>query len=138
MQFEPYNEFLRMLGQHAWVLQAFLTLGGIFTLAFEIFYPCLIWRPRTRWAILSGAIVLHGLIGMFMGLKTFALMMLAFNMAFLKPEEVRKVMGFFGWFVSGPASPAVPPPKSGAKFEAAARAKQEPVVAGSSHIIEKK
>lgn len=138
MQFEPYNEFLRLLGDHLWVWQLFLTLGCIFTLAFEIFYPCLVWWPRTRWAILSGAIVLHGLIGMFMGLKTFALMMLAFNMAFLKPEEVRKVMGFFGWFVSAPPPSAVPPPKSGAKFEAAARAKPEPAAVGSSHIKDKK
>jgi hypothetical protein len=38
------------------------------------------------------------MIGLFMGLKTFSLMMLVMNMAFLKPEEVR---WFFGMFTRG-------------------------------------
>ena len=63
--------------------------AGISTLAFEIAYPFLIWKPNTRWLFLSGAIFLHGFIGLFMGLKTFSLMMLVFNMAFLRHRGSR-------------------------------------------------
>ena len=56
-------------------------------------YAFLVWRPATRWLFLAGAILLHGFIGLFMGLKTFSLMMLIFNMAFLRPNEVRWFLG---------------------------------------------
>jgi hypothetical protein len=98
MQFEIYNNILRTLGKNWMVLYAFLTAAGYFTLFFEIGYAFLIWRPATRWLLLSMAIVLHGMIGLFMGLKTFSLMMLVMNMAFLRPEEVR---WFFSWFSRG-------------------------------------
>jgi hypothetical protein len=93
MQFEIYNKILRLLGHNQMVLMGFLTFSCYFTLFFEIGYAFLIWRPATRWLMLGMAIILHGMIGMFMGLKTFSLMMLVMNMAFLKPEEVR-------WFFS--------------------------------------
>src|SRR5205823_3217939 len=69
-----------------------MTTAGLFTLFFEIGYAFLIWRPSTRWLILGMAITLHGFIGVFMGLKTFSLMMLTMNLAFVPPETVR-------WFV---------------------------------------
>ena len=47
----------------------------------------------------AGAIFLHGFIGIFMGLKTFSLLMLIFNMAFLRPEEVAWLLSWF----TGPA-----------------------------------
>jgi len=96
-----YNEFLRLLGRNQLVFSTLLTGACYFTLFFEIGYPFLIWRPATRWLILGMAIVLHALIGLFMGLKTFSLMMLVMNMAFLKPEEarwlIRKGAGFGNW-----------------------------------------
>src|SRR5262249_27032635 len=95
---QVYNEFLRLLGRHQLLLNTFLTGAGLFTLAFEIGYAFLIWRPSTRWVFLSGAIVLHGLIGLFMGLKTFSLMMLVMNMAFLRWEEVSRCLTFIAWF----------------------------------------
>jgi hypothetical protein len=98
MQFEIYNKILRLLGHNQMVLLGFLTMACYFTLFFEIGYAFLIWRPATRWLMLGMAIVLHGMIGLFMGLKTFSLMMLVMNMAFLKPEEVR---WFFGMFTRG-------------------------------------
>ena len=49
---------------------------------------------------LAAAILLHGFIGLLMGLKTFSLMMLVMNMAFLTKDEV---LWFLGWFA---------PPKS--------------------------
>jgi hypothetical protein len=94
MQFEYYRAFLRFLGEHQWLYDALMTGGGLFTLVFEIGYAFLIWRPKLRWAFLAGAILLHGCIGLFMGLKTFSMTMLVMNMAFLRKEEV---LWFFTW-----------------------------------------
>ncbi|MBI2804360.1 MAG: hypothetical protein HYX68_05170 [Planctomycetes bacterium] len=82
-----YMRFLRFLGSYQVLYMAFVNGGGLFTLVFEIGYPFLIWRPRLRWVFLASAIVLHGGIGLFMGLKTFSLIMLVMNMAFLRPAE---------------------------------------------------
>jgi len=95
MQYEIYLDFLRFLGQHQWLYDSFMTGGGLFTLCFEIGYIFLIWRPRLRWVFLAAAILLHGGIGLIMGLKTFSLMMLVMNMAFLRTEEVHWLMGRF-------------------------------------------
>lgn len=102
MQFEMYNDFLHWLTAYRYRFEGFLTAAGLFTLAFEISYAFLIWRPATRWIILSGAIVLHGLIGLFMGLKTFSLLMLVMNMAFVRTEEAQKFLNLFRWFFTGP------------------------------------
>ena len=83
MQFEIYLSFLRFLGNHPLLADIFMTGGGLFTLTFEIGYAFLIWRPKLRWCYLAGAITLHAGIGLFMGLKTFSLLMLVLNMAFL-------------------------------------------------------
>lgn len=104
MQVGMYMAVLKLLTQVQWVWAIFVTAAGIFTLAFEISYAFLIWRERTRWWCLSGAILLHGFIGLFMGLKTFSLMMLVMNMAFLKDKEVYWFMGLFG----GKGKPATP------------------------------
>ena len=88
MQFEIYLRFLRFLGGNQMLYDAFMTGSGLFTLSFEIGYAFLIWRPRLRWIFLAAAILLHGGIGLFLGLKTFSLMMLVLNMAFLRKEEV--------------------------------------------------
>ena len=88
--FSPlYLNFLEQLCRNYFLLQLFLFCGTMFTLFFEICYPFLIWNRKTRWLILSMAVVLHGLIGMVMGLKTFAVMMLIMNMAFIPPDTVR-------------------------------------------------
>ncbi len=89
MQMGLYNDVLRYLCRDQLRFELVMTAGCYFTLAFEIGYIFLVWWPRTRWLFLGGAILLHGTIGMFMGLKTFSLLMLVMNMAFLRPEEVR-------------------------------------------------
>lgn len=94
LHFDWYLWLLRKMCETEFIIQGFLNLGTLFTLAFEIGYPFLIWRRSTRWIFLGGAILLHGLIGVFMGLKTFALIMLVLNMAFLRPEEVRWLLGW--------------------------------------------
>lgn len=99
MHSEIYLGFLRLLGSHQLLYDAFMTGGGLFTLAFEIGYAFLIWRPRMRWVFLGAAILLHGGIGFFMGLKTFSLMMLVMNMAFLRKEEALWIASWFGFLV---------------------------------------
>jgi hypothetical protein len=88
MQFDLYISFLRFLGGNKIIYDAFISGSGLFTLTFEIGYAFLIWRPRLRWIFLAAAIMLHGGIGLILGLKTFSLMMLVLNMAFLRKEEV--------------------------------------------------
>src|SRR5439155_17585935 len=95
MQYDAYNWVLRMLGKNRFAFELFMTVSTYFTLFFEIGYAFLIWRPSLRWVILGMAIMLHGFIGLFMGLKTFSLMMLVMNMAFLKPQEVHWALGLF-------------------------------------------
>jgi hypothetical protein len=107
MQYESYMVPLRFLASDRLLWEAFMTGAGLFTLAFEITYVFLVWRPATRWVILSMAIMLHGFIGLFMGLKTFSLMMLVMNMAFLNAETVRL---FLRPFTRGNSSAAVDRP----------------------------
>jgi hypothetical protein len=95
MQYESYMVPLRWLASHRPLWEVVITSSGLFTLFFEISYAFLIWRPSTRWLILTMAIILHGFIGIFMGLKTFSLMMLVMNMAFLSPETVRRFLSIF-------------------------------------------
>lgn len=102
MNLPIYNQALRVLGQNQAVFETFITSACLFTLIFEIAYPFLVWKPSTRWLFLVGAIFLHGFIGLFMGLKTFSLLMLIFNMAFLRPEQIR-------WLVSWKPAPTPKP-----------------------------
>jgi hypothetical protein len=95
MQYEIYNTMLRTLCRNRMLWEVFMTVGGLFTLAFEIGYAFLVWSPKTRWLILSGAVILHGFIGLFMGLKTFSLMMLVMNMAFLPPATTHWLLQTF-------------------------------------------
>ena len=94
MHLEAYNNALRFICQNDLLFNVCINGAGLLTLAFEIAYPFLIWKPSTRWIFLSGAIILHGFIGFFMGLKTFSLLMLVFNMAFLRPEEIAWVLSW--------------------------------------------
>jgi hypothetical protein len=106
MKHSIYLDFLAFIGQHRWLYALIMTGGGMFTLTFEIAYIFLIWRPRLRWVFLASAILLHGLIGVLMGLGTFALVMLVMNMAFLRKEEVYWLVG---WFGAGPAASIAAP-----------------------------
>jgi hypothetical protein len=89
MQYSVYLSFLRELAKTRWLYETAMTVGSLGTLAFEIAYPFVIWRPALRTVWLWLAVLLHLGIGAFMGLKTFSILMIAFNMAFLRPETVR-------------------------------------------------
>lgn len=112
MQYEVYLAFLRLLGSHQMLFDAFMSGGGLFTLVFEIGYAFLIWRPRLRWIFLGSAILLHAGIGLFMGLKTFSLMMLIMNMAFLRKEEVYWLFSLPSSFLKTPPTQAPVPPEA--------------------------
>jgi hypothetical protein len=106
MQFQIYNDILRGIARNQVLFEVLLTASGYFTLMFEVGYCFMIWWPRTRWVYLGGAIMLHGTIGMFMGLKTFSAIMLIMNMAFLRPNEVQWLLRWVRKPVSAPAKPA--------------------------------
>ena len=93
MQYPAYVSLLRELARTRWVFEIAMTGASLGTLAFEIGYPFLIWRPAFRPLILWFAVLLHLGIGTLMGLKTFSVLMLAFNMAFLQPQTVRRAIG---------------------------------------------
>ncbi len=100
-----YLEGLRLLSEHRWLWEAFMTSSTAFTLFFEVTFVYFIWGRRTRWFAVAGAALLHLGIAVFMGLVTFSLMMLIFVMAFLPPDEFRRLVGL-------PArEPVVQPPQ---------------------------
>jgi hypothetical protein len=116
MQSELYLGLLRFLGSHQLLFDAFMSGGGMFTLLFEVGYAFLIWRPRLRFFYLGSAILLHGGIGLFMGLRTFALIMLVMNMAFLRKEEVLWLFALPGklWKAKPAAQAPAPQPETAA------------------------
>src|SRR5690606_27896483 len=59
------------------------------TVAWELSYCFLVWRPGLRPWILALAVPLHLGIGVAMGMLTFGLVMIWANMAFVEPERVR-------------------------------------------------
>jgi hypothetical protein len=138
MQFGLYTDGLRSLSRNRVLIEIFLTSATYFTLFFEICYVFLIWLRRTRWLMLGMAIVLHGVIGTFMGLKTFSLMMLIMNMAFLTPAEVNWLLRPVRWCwraLTGPA--ATPPALAPAGRSTAILAAKEPTPVASGHVRRK-
>jgi hypothetical protein len=59
------------------------------SLAWEISFCALVWRPRLRPLVLAGAVVLHVGIGACLGMWTFGLIMLVGCASFLPPDAVR-------------------------------------------------
>ena len=101
MNSEIYLSFLRVLGSNQVLFTLVMTAGGYFTLAFEIGYCFLIWQPRMRWIFLGSAIMLHGFIGLFMGLQAFSVVMLIMNGVFLRKEEVYWLASWVGLKADG-------------------------------------
>ncbi len=94
MESSVYLWLLSALARQNLLLNLFIASGTYFTLFFEICYPFLIWGRKTRWLMLSMALILHGFIGTLMGLKTFALMMVVMNMAFLPAAVTHWLVNF--------------------------------------------
>lgn len=135
MNWHVYNWILRALGNNQLVFEIIMNGGVYFTLAFELLYAVWIWRPTTRWVILTAAIILHGVIGLFMGLQTFALIMLVLNMAFLRTEEVYWILAEFGLPVPTPKK--IPVPAEPREAEKPGRALPAPI-SSSTHVTVQK
>lgn len=60
------------------------------TVFLEVFYCALVWPRLTRPWILLGVIGIHGFIALGLGMKTFGLVMLIANLAFISPSTVRR------------------------------------------------
>ena len=66
------------------------------TLFWETFYPVLIWPRLTRPMFLAMAVFVHGGIALALGMKTFGLVMLIANLAFLSPCFVEGIAAALG------------------------------------------
>lgn len=75
------------------------------TLAYEIGFAFLIWNRTLRPLVLTLGVLLHGGIGLVMGLGLFSSVMLIGCAAFLNPESLR---WFWRTLLSSPASAALP------------------------------
>ena len=85
------------LVQYRWLL-ALMTHVTVF---WETFYCFLIWPKLTRPICLLLAVFVHGGIALFLGMKTFGLMMLIGNLAFVHPETVQAVVAWLGSMTVG-------------------------------------
>jgi hypothetical protein len=89
MHISLFVDFLHFLARYRWLYELSMTTATLGTLVFEIGYPFVIWVRGLRTVWLWMAVLLHLGIGMFLGLRTFSLLMLAFNLAFVSPATVR-------------------------------------------------
>jgi len=80
--------------KHRWLL-ALLTHITVF---WEAFYCFLVWPKLTRPIVLAMAVLVHAGIGLCLGMKTFGLVMIIGNMAFLSPELVRDAVAWLASF----------------------------------------
>jgi hypothetical protein len=91
-----YTSMLRFLVAHRWMWELFCAVGVIYTLCLELSFTFLVWNRRTRWVMVSGAILFHTMIALLMGLVTFSLMMLCLVLVFVPPEVVRQWIDSLG------------------------------------------
>jgi hypothetical protein len=83
MNWPIYVEFLKFLCEHRFLWEVIMFTGSYFTMALEISFAFLIWRPKLRWLMICGSILMHTGIGIIMGLTTFSLLMLCMVLAFV-------------------------------------------------------
>jgi hypothetical protein len=65
------------------------------TVFWETFYCVLVWPRLTRPIVLAIAVAVHGGIAMTLGMITFGTAMLIGNLAFVPPQLIRGLIGFF-------------------------------------------
>jgi hypothetical protein len=70
-------------------IQVICALGTVLTIGYEISFAFLIWNRRLRPLVLALAVLLHGGIGLFMGLGVFSAAMLTGCLAFVDPLAMR-------------------------------------------------
>jgi hypothetical protein len=77
--------------KHRWLL-ALLTHITVF---WETFYCFFVWPKLTRPICLALAVLVHLGIAVCLGMKTFGLAMIIGNIAFVYPEKIRDIVGYF-------------------------------------------
>jgi hypothetical protein len=87
LEYQSLN--LTWLVDYPWLV-AMLTHATLF---WEVFYPVLIWPKLTRPIFLAMAVAVHGGIALALGMKTFGLVMIIANLAFVTPELTERVAG---------------------------------------------
>jgi hypothetical protein len=93
MNWPIYLDFLRFMCQSRIVWEVIMTVGSYGTLALEISLPFLIWRPKLRWFMICGSVMMHTGIGLIMGLTTFSLIMLCMVLAFVPASTHHAFVG---------------------------------------------
>jgi hypothetical protein len=101
MRLQIYTGFLHLISQHRWLCELVTEGGSYFTLAFEIYFPVLVWIPSLRWTMVLAAVVLHTGIALCMGLVTFSLMMLIAVSVFIPTAVVREFLWRLGRRAAG-------------------------------------
>jgi hypothetical protein len=61
------------------------------TLIFEIYFPALVWSPKTRYPLLLAGVLMHVGIGLFMNIPYFAFLMVLLYVFFLPNEVVQEI-----------------------------------------------
>ena len=92
MNWPAYTAFLKYLSTHRALWEIITTTGTYFTLVLEISFPFLVWRPKLRWLMIIGAVMLHTGIGLIMGLATFSLCMLCLLLSFVPPQTLHALV----------------------------------------------
>ncbi|CAN5301534.1 hypothetical protein BH10PLA2_BH10PLA2_34050 [soil metagenome] len=95
MRFTYYVETLRWLCRHRWLWEIVMMSGTLYTLALEISFAFLVWRPRYRSWMIVGSVLLHTGIAFTMGLIGFGLFMLTMVLAFVPARTVHTHLVFF-------------------------------------------
>ncbi|MEK6577852.1 MAG: hypothetical protein AABZ55_01380, partial [Bdellovibrionota bacterium] len=84
-----------------WAHQFPLTIAGMtyMTLAWEIYFPALVWVPKTRRFMLLFGVLFHIGIGTLMVIPFFGALMIATYILFLTQSEIKIIEEFLGSFV---------------------------------------
>lgn len=77
-----------------WQSAAIVTLGTYGTILFEITHPFLMWHPKLKYLIFSGAVMLHASIGALMGLVWFSFTMIGVHAVLFEDAEYRRLWSF--------------------------------------------
>lgn len=77
-----------------WLLQFPLIVGAMTfsVVLFEIYFPVLVWLPKTRPWVLAFGVLFHSLIGLLLALPLFSAVMVACYVLFIGPETVKRAL----------------------------------------------
>lgn len=69
-----------------------IVVGTFSSLAWEVYFPALVWLPRLRLWILGFGVLMHVGIGFFINIPFFAALMMMSYISFLTPEESQAIL----------------------------------------------